>query len=465
MSGLYTNFISGALFPLHELLKRHGTVDARRSMEKTQWWTPEQLRGLQLERLQSLTQSAFENVPYYRDLMQSIRFEPRDIRRLEDLRRFPLLTKTDIRMNREALKADGAAHLSRFNTGGSSGEPLVFYIGKERVSHDVAAKWRATRWWDVDIGDREIVVWGSPIELSAQDRVRALRDRLLRTRLLPAFEMSESNLDGFVAEIRGFRPRMLFGYPSSLALIAAHARKRRQRMDDLGIKVAFVTSERLYDEQREAIERVFACPVANGYGGRDIGFVAHACPEGRLHITAEDIIVETLSPEGKPVPFGEAGEIVITHLATRDFPFIRYRTGDVGVLSPDACPCGRGLPLLAAMQGRTTDFVVAQDGTIMHGLALIYVIRDLQGISSFKIIQESLDHTRVQLVPDDHFEQSQLATIEQGIKERLGRDVRVDLELLREITPESSGKFRYIVSAVGSQARVAAAASLADHAR
>jgi phenylacetate-CoA ligase len=277
--------------------------------------------------------------------------------------------------------------------------------------------------------------------------------------------MSESNLDGFVAEIRGFRPRMLFGYPSSLALIAAHARKRRQRMDDLGIKVAFVTSERLYDEQREAIERVFACPVANGYGGRDIGFVAHACPEGRLHITAEDIIVETLSPEGKPVPFGEAGEIVITHLATRDFPFIRYRTGDVGVLSPDACPCGRGLPLLAAMQGRTTDFVVAQDGTIMHGLALIYVIRDLQGISSFKIIQESLDHTRVQLVPDDHFEQSQLATIEQGIKERLGRDVRVDLELLREIPLESSGKFRYIVSAVGSQARVAAAASLADHAR
>jgi phenylacetate-CoA ligase len=87
--------------------------------------------------------------------------------------------------------------LARFNTGGSSGEPLIFLIGKERISHDVAAKWRATRWWGVDIGDPEIVVWGSPIELTAQDRIRQFRDRLLRTQLLPAFEMSESQARRF----------------------------------------------------------------------------------------------------------------------------------------------------------------------------------------------------------------------------------------------------------------------------
>ncbi len=104
--------------------------------------------------------------------------------------------------------------LARFNTGGSGGEPLIFYLGRERVTHDVAAKWRATRWWGVDIGDPEIVVWGSPIELGAQDRLRALRDRLLRTRLLPALETSEARLDEFVATIRRRRPRMLFGYRS-----------------------------------------------------------------------------------------------------------------------------------------------------------------------------------------------------------------------------------------------------------
>lgn len=451
MSRVYTSFVSGFLFPLHERLKGHETVAVRRRLEETQWWDPERLRALQRERLQRLLQAAYDQVPYYRGLMDARGITPSAIASLEDLPRLPLLTKADIRAHTEALKARDARGLARFNTGGSSGEPLVFYIGKERVSHDVAAKWRATRWWGVDIGDREVVVWGSPIEVGAQDRVRALRDRLLRTRLLPAFAMSEAHLDRFVAEIERFRPRMLFGYPSSLALIANHARRRGRRLDRLGAKVAFVTAERLYDDQRRAIEEVFACPVANGYGGRDAGFIAHACPAGRLHITAEDIIVETIDREGRPTPLGEAGEIVVTHLATRDFPFIRYRTGDVGLLGQDACPCGRGLPVLAEIQGRTTDFVVARDGTIMHGLALIYVIRDVPGVASFKIIQEGLDHTRILLVPGPDFDQGRLAGIEQGMRDRLGKDVRVEIELVDDIPTETSGKFRYVVSRLGSQ--------------
>ena len=126
------------------------------------------------------------------------------------------------------MKSEIAKGLARFNTGGSSGEPLIFFIGNERVSHDVAAKWRATRWWGVDIGDPEIVVWGSPIELSAQDRLRQWRDRLMRTQLLPAFQMSEAKLDEFIATITSTRPRVLFGYPSSISLLARHAEKRGQ---------------------------------------------------------------------------------------------------------------------------------------------------------------------------------------------------------------------------------------------
>jgi phenylacetate-CoA ligase len=228
---------------------------------------------------------------------------------------------------------------------------LIFFIGRERVSHDVAAKWRATRWWGVDIGDPELVVWGSPIELGAQDRVRQLRDKVLRTDLLPAFEMNPAALDGMVGRIRAVRPRMLFGYPSALSRIAQHALDRGLSMADLGIRVVFVTSERLYDNQRALIESTFGCPVANGYGGRDAGFIAHQCPAGGMHLTAEDIIVETLDESGRPTPPGAAGEIVVTHLATSHFPFVRYRTGDVGVLDDKPCSCGRGLPLLREIQG------------------------------------------------------------------------------------------------------------------
>jgi phenylacetate-CoA ligase len=356
------------------------------------------------------------------------------------------LTKADIRANTDNLRHAHAVGLARFNTGGSSGEPLVFYIGKNRVSHDVAAKWRATRWWGVDIGDSEIVVWGSPIELGKQDRLKRWRDKMFRTRLLPAFEMSEAKLDQFIDTIRTIKPRMLFGYPSALTLIARHGRKHGLTMNDLGIKVAFVTSERLYDDQRATISAVFGCPVANGYGGRDAGFIAHECPAGGMHITADDIVVEIIDAAGQVQPVGVAGEIVVTHLSTNDFPFIRYRTGDIGVLGTTPCSCGRGLPLLQDIQGRSTDFVVAADGTIMHGLSLIYILRDIPGIRSFKVIQESRALTRVLLVTDTDFQPGSIDLVTKGFKERLGPSVSVTVDLVDNIPAESSGKFRYIIS-------------------
>jgi phenylacetate-CoA ligase len=446
--GLYTRFVSSALFPLHERMKGHSTVAVREALEQSQWWPEARLAALQLERLKALLAHAAQHVPYYRTLLQRIGFEPRDLATLADLRRLPLLTKADIRADPDLFKSDVATTLTRSNTGGSSGEPLVFYLGKERVSHDVAAKWRATRWWGVDIGDREFVVWGSPIELGAQDRLRGLRDGILRTTLLPAFEMSEAKLDAFVRAIRAARPRMLFGYPSALAHIARHAVARGARMDGLGIRVATVTSEKLYDDQRAAIEDVFGCPVANSYGGRDAGFVAHECPAGSMHITAEDIIVETVDPLGQPVAAGEPGEIVVTHLATRDFPFVRYRTGDIGVLHSGACACGRGLPVLKEIQGRSTDFVVASNGTVMHGLALIYVIRDLPEVERFKIIQESRDLTRVLVVPGAQYGEHTARTIVSGLRRRLGESVDVRVEQVGALPQETSGKLRYVVSHV-----------------
>ncbi|WP_020165883.1 phenylacetate--CoA ligase family protein [Methyloversatilis discipulorum] len=453
MPDLRTRLVSGLVFPLQERLKKHSTVADRRAMEDSQWWPRERLEALRVQRLRALLTHAASHVPYYRDLFARIGFDPAAMSSLTDLQRLPFLDKPLIRAHTDALKADDARGLARFNTGGSSGVPLIFYIGLERVSRDVAAKWRATRWWGVDIGDPEIVLWGSPIELGAQDRVRLLRDRLMRTRLLPAFEMSDAKVDGFIDEIRTLRPRMLFGYPSAFAHIARHAQRQGVRMDDLGIKVVFVTSERLYDHQRTLIEQSFGAPVANGYGGRDAGFIAHQCPSGSLHITAEDLIVEIVDREGRVLPPGESGEIVVTHLATRDFPFVRYRTGDVGVLAaPDdaPCACGRTLPVLKEVQGRSTDFIVARDGTVMHGLALIYIVRDMPGVAGFRIEQESLDLTRVKVVTEPGFPADGDSRIRAGMKARLGESVEVVVEHVAQIAAEGSGKFRYVVSKVAA---------------
>lgn len=444
--GPYTSLVSNLVFPLHERLKRHDTVALRRSMEEAQWWPAERLQAFQLQRLRALLLDVGQHVPYYRDLFAQLGFDPLSVHSTADLQRLPFLTKSVIRANTDALKHPQARDLARFNTGGSSGEPLIFYIGKQRISHDVAAKWRATRWWGVDIGDPEIVVWGSPIELGKQDRIKHWRDKLLRTQLLPAFEMSTPKLDQFIATIRTVRPRMLFGYPSALTHIARHAQARGVAMNDLGIKVAFVTSERLYDEQRATISQVFGCPVANGYGGRDAGFIAHECPSGGMHLTADDIVVEIVNDAGQLQPAGVAGEIVVTHLSTGEFPFIRYRTGDIGVLGSSPCSCGRGLPLLQDIQGRSTDFVVAADGTVMHGLSLIYILRDLPGVQAFKVVQESRAQTRVLLVTDSNFAVDSVARIIAGFRQRLGAEVSVLVDLVDNIPAEKSGKFRYIIS-------------------
>jgi phenylacetate-CoA ligase len=457
MRSLYTSFVSAVLFPLHEHIKGHHSTRLRRELERSQWWPTERLEEYRTERLRAFLAQVGRRVPYYRDLFARCGFEPSEVTSVADLTKLPFLTKADIRRDVERLKADGHGTLTRYNTGGSSGEPLVFYMDRSRKSHDVASKWRATRWWGVDIGDRELVVWGSPIELGAQDRLRRLRDGLMRSSLLPAFEMSAQHLDRFVDTVREVKPKMLFGYPSSLSLIAEHAIKRGLRMDDLGIRVVFVTSERLYDEQRRILASTFGCPVANGYGARDAGFIAHECPQGRFHISAEDIIVETVSPDGATARIGEAGEIVVTHMATPDFPLLRYRTGDVGVLSDERCPCGRTLPVLKEVQGRTTDFVVAADGTVMHGLALIYTVRDLAGIEQFKVVQQSLTRTLVQLVATSAFRVEDEQRIVRDFRARLGAQVEVVIERVSHIAPERSGKYRYVVSHVSTPAMEATA--------
>ncbi|MES2116731.1 MAG: glycosyltransferase [Pseudomonadota bacterium] len=449
-AGWYKDLVARPLFLLQERIKHHAGANLLRRLETSQWLSPAHLRQLQLQRLQALLRHAGRHVPYYQAQFARLGFDPAKVHDLRDLRCLPILGKRDISGQRDAFRSDVAGPLQRGNTGGSSGEPLIFYLGRDRVSHDVAAKWRATRWWGVDIGEPEAVVWGSPIELGAQDRWRAWRDRLLRTSLLPAFQMSTPRLDDYLQRLQHQRPRMVFGYPSALCHIARHAQARRVRLDTLGVRVVFVTAERLYDEQRKLLSATFGCPVANGYGGRDAGFIAHECPEGGMHLSAEDVIVEIVDAHGQPVPDGTPGAIVVTHLASADFPFIRYATGDVGALGTAPCPCGRGLPLLEKLEGRSTDFVVARDGTVMHGLALIYILRDIAQVRAFKIVQESLLLTRVLLVCVPALGEEMRRHIATQFQARLGADVAIDIAEVPEIAAEASGKYRYVVSKVAA---------------
>ena len=457
MSALYTRFVSGVLFPLQERIKGHGTVSLRRELEASQWWSPERLRALQFERLRVLLDAAARHVPFYRDLFRAQGLTAQAFRSEADLGLLPVIDKSVIRAEGERWRAENAGGLIAQSTSGSSGEPLKFYLSPRRVGMDIAAKWRATRWWGVDFGDRELVLWASPIETAAQNRARAWRDRLFRSRLAPAADLDEARLDRILEEAIAFRPRMLFGYPSVLARLAWRAQARGLRVDGLGVRVAFTTSEVLQPEWRAAIADTFACGVADEYGARDAGFIARQCPQGGWHITAEAMIVEILDAAGNLLPAGETGDIVVTNLAGPEFPFIRYRTGDRGALDPEPCPCGRGLPRLRTVIGRANDALLALNGAWVHGSAFNYLLRELEGLRAYKIVQEARDRVEVLVSLAGEVPPAFVRELERVVRERLGAGVSVRVHRVDAIPPEPNGKYRHVVCRVDPRAAGATA--------
>jgi len=447
---VYTRLVAGALFPLHERLKGHQSPAILRRLESTQWWNRDRLEAYRVERVRQFLTEVAARVPYYTRLFREHGFEPARLRALSDLAALPLSDKAVVRAHFEDLKAEGARDLVERRTTGSTGEPLRFLVSRNRISFDVAAKWRGIRWWGVDVGDPEIVLWGSPIELTVQDRFKKIRDRLLRTRLLPSSDLSIAKLDQYIDLIARRPPRQIFGYPSAIAQLAWRASQRGIRLDGLGIRAVFVTSEVLQPPWRKIITEVFGCPVVTEYGARDAGHMARECPSGGLHVTAEYLVVEILDEAGKPVPPGQCGEVVVTNFESAAFPFVRYRTGDIAALEDRICACGRELPLIGQLSGRANDCLVATDGRLVHGSALNYVIRALEGVRAYKIVQEALTDVRVLIVPGPGFPDDAPERIAARCRELLGPEVRVRLDKVDDIPREASGKFRHVVTRVPS---------------
>ncbi len=448
ISELHKLLVKRCLFPLQEMLKSHTTFEVLDAMEQLQWLDDSVIKERQDQKLKHFIEQSHINTPYYRRNIDARYFNGEGAFRLECFQTLPFLTKSIIRENIDSLKKKTAKNLVKSKTGGSTGNPLSFFIGKNRVSHDIAARWRATHWWRVEMGDSEVVLWGSPIEVGTQDRFKKIRDSLFRSNLLPAFNMSDQNVEKYLRQIKKIKPKMLFGYPSALAYMATYAKKHRIIMRNCSIEVAFVTSEVLYPWQRAIIKEVFSCGVANEYGGREFGFVARECSEEKMHITADDIVVEIIGDDGEVLPVGGEGEIVITHLETEDFPFIRYKTGDVGILSNERCACGLGLPVLEKIVGRSNDLLHAINGARIHPNVVNYILREAAELVHFKVIQKTHDLLSVQLVAEQPLTSEVHDRIVNDFRKILGQEMTVNVDLVEYIKPEKSGKFRYVVNEV-----------------
>jgi phenylacetate-CoA ligase len=434
------------LFRLQERAKGHPTFRILRDMEAADRLGTAELEQFQAVRLRQFLDYCYSHVPYVRDRMRESGISPSQILGPRDLQRLPIMRKADVRQHREELRSDIAGRLSSYTTGGSTGEPLIFDLAKSRVASRVACRQRVSRWWGVSVGDKEIALWGAPVELTKQDWIRSMRDRLFATRLLFAFEMNEATISRYLDVLEERGCRQIFGYPSAIHLLCLQARQEGRDLRRLGIRVVFVTGEVLFPHQRDLISQTLACPVADGYGGRDSGFIAHECPQGGMHVMADAVVTEIVDASGRPVAPGETGEIVVTDLYSCEAPFLRYATGDIAAFSARRCPCGRALPLLERIEGRSNDSVVAPDGRIINSLALIYPVREVEGIEQFRIIQRKVDCFHVQLVCNQTFPKDGEGRIRAGWTRLLRSTLDVTFEYMPTIPAERLGKFRHIVS-------------------
>lgn len=446
---MHPMLVKKLIYPLHEKVFGRKTFAYLDELERQQWLSPAQLAELRFRKLRELLLHAGANIPFYSQRFAAAGFAPGRMQDFDDLKKLPLLSKAEIKRNLDQMTWSACpGGLHRYNTGGSSGEPLIFYFDRRRQAMDKAARMLTHRWWGCDVGDAELYLWGSPLEVKKQDRLKDLRDRLTNELLISAFEISAEKVPGIYAAFEKFRPKSVFGYPSTIALFAEMAKGQGLDLGRLGVKAVFSTAEVLFDHQREVISHSFGgIPVVDGYGSREGGFVSHQCREGQHHLLDPNYVVEFLQ-DGQPVGEGEDGEIVLTHLDNWGMPLIRYRTGDVAQPGSHRCACGRGLATMQKIQGRTTDFIVTPDGRWQHALSVIYVVRDISGVEQFKIVQEAVDDVRVLLVTNEMYPGEGDDRIVAGFHKRMGAGVRVRVEHVAEIPRDASGKYRYVVSKV-----------------
>jgi phenylacetate-CoA ligase len=430
------------ILPVHERLRGRETMRHYRALRANERRSPEQVAALRDRKLQALVGHCLAQVPFYRERLQAAGIDAADGLTAADLPRLPPLERAEIRQHVDALcAANYRNRLIRYSTGGSTGEPLVFYTDRRKEARHNAHKLRYRAWHGVRPGDRQADFWGSPIELGKQTALRLWKDRrLLNQRLFSAFDLTEARLDGYIAELRRFKPRLVYGYPTVIHRVAL-------RMKEQGVwprgwpQLVATTAEMLMDHQRAVIAQAFDCPVANEYGSRDGGLVAAECPQGRLHMAAEHTVVEVADPDDEGV-----GDLLVTNLDAYGMPLLRYRLGDRGWLDHEGCDCGLPLPVLGGVAGRSNDFLVGRDGKLVHSLAPIYVLRELSKLSQFRIRQRPDRSLEVQMVVQQMLTAGELDHIRDRLQATLDLPVDVDFRYPETIEPEASGKYRWVVS-------------------
>ena len=467
MTDLYGSMFRKVLFPAYESgLRRRKTLQYLREYEQSQWLPPEEVEALQWQKLQRLIRHCWEQVPYYRERWQPLGITgPGDIASPADYARLPMLQKPEIRANFDKLIAlDQRDGLLYKTTGGSTGEPLRFGYTRDSYQRRLAVMWRGYGWSGAQLGQRTLYLWSIPLsrERGAQPPVnpgsvslwdsmlggQKRKDRLYHAAfnrlMLNSFEMTEARMSTYADAIDRFRPLTIVAYVSSLVRLAewllATGRRIHSPCRILG------AAESLHEHQRKILEEAFGCPAYNTYGCREFMLIAAECEHRNgLHVNADHLNVEL----GAPAENGNADgprDIVITDLHNYGMPLMRYGNGDMATRGDGTCACGRGLPLLASVDGRKLDLIRTKTGHVLPGEFFPHMFKDIAGVRFFQVIQRNLDSIQIRIVANDNFTTDEESHVRMEVSKVLGNDTAIEICLVEKIDPTKGGKSRVTIS-------------------
>ena len=373
----------------------------------------------------------------------------------ELLENWPILEKDTLRDNPRAFVADDCdvRYMSREQTSGTTGKPLVLWRSQRAIQQLYALSGARTRvWHGLTRNDRWAIIGGQLVIPVEQRRPPFwVWNAALRQLYLSSYHLAPDLIPHYLDALVRYGIVYLYGYASSISVLAHEA--LRLGRTDVRLRVVIAASEPLLAHQREAIAAAFGCAVRETYGMTEMVAAASECPSGTLHQWPEVGAIEVLA-DGRPAAPGASGELVCTGLMNIDMPLIRYRVGDSGRLGDPAapCACGRTLPAIAGVHGRTNDLLITRDGRRIYWLNPVFYGLPLR---EAQIVQERLDRLRVRYAPAPGFSADTAREIRARLGSRMGA-IEVEFEEVPVVPRSAAGKLRAIVCELSPGEKAAA---------
>jgi len=415
-------------------------------LEESQWWPRWKLEQYQTEKLKQLLRHAYTNVPYYTEVFKKLNLNPNDIKSIKDLKKIPILTKEGVAKNFDKLIAKGIRkkYLKLICTSGSTGKPMQFYLDKHNDSLEYAFYKRHFDWMAVKIYNKRIKLWSRPfIEREIKDIY--FYEPWLQKLSLSTTPHPVNDLNRYIELINQFNPLVIMGNPSFLFLLACYAQEKNIHTDKFKCFISLF--ENLLPYQREFIKNQFNCEIFNCYECEERIICAVECSKHEgMHIEMERGILEIIGEDGEILPEGEIGRIIATGLHNYAMPLIRYDIGDIGSVLENLCSCGRGLPLLNSLEGRSNE-VLKYKNKYIYSTTLSVLLRKFKNIKECQFVQTS-DELKLNIVKRKDYTGRDTQELIKTLRKMIDDKLKINIEFIEYIPRTKMGKFSLIVSSI-----------------